>query len=61
MTQCVCQSLGISVKLVGENSGETFEGQISTVKIDLKKKKTSVLVVTLDFYRQTSYKPVTLT
>ena len=51
----------VSVKLVGKNSRETFEGQISTVKIDLKKKKTSVLVVTLDFYRQTSYKPVTLT
>ena len=32
----------VSVKLVGKNSRETFEGQISTVKIDLKKEKTSV-------------------
>ena len=33
----------VSVKLVEENSRETFEGQISTVKIDLKKKKTILL------------------
>ena len=38
---CNCLSLGV-VKLVGKNSRETFEGQISTVKIDLKKEKTSV-------------------